>query len=159
MRPRRCLTPLALAVALAPAACTTASASPGPDQQIYGGTAWTTRWSPTTRKTATAPSRPAGSGRRSSAACVRCSRTPSWAGEVGTNRGDRTVCKLATLNRYYRLRIDVPGYIGGYFWWYYAEDMVPYKDNVLWRSLSSVITSGGASAARGIPSSIKPDRT
>jgi hypothetical protein len=80
-------------------------------------------------------------------------------GEVGTNQGDRPAYKLATLNRYYRLRIDVPGYIGGYFWWYYAQDMVPDKDNVLWRALSSVITSAGASIAPGIPSSIKPDRT
>ena len=80
-------------------------------------------------------------------------------GEVGTNQGDRPARKLATLNRYYRLRIDVPGYIGGYFWWYYAEDMVPDQDNVLWRAFSSVITSRGASAAPGIPSSIKPDRT
>jgi hypothetical protein len=73
MRPRRCLTPLALA----PAACTTASASPGPDQQIYGGTAWTTL----------------------------IPHAKLGFGEVGTNRGDRTACKLATLNRYYRLRL------------------------------------------------------
>jgi hypothetical protein len=85
MRPRRCLTPLALAVALAPAACTTASASPGPDQQIYGGTAWTTLF----------PHAKLGFG------------------EVGTNRGDRTACKLATLNRYYRLRLATSAAISG----------------------------------------------
>jgi hypothetical protein len=65
-------------------------------------------------------------------------------GEVGTGQGDKVAYKLATLNRCYRLRIGVPGYIGGCFWWYYAEDMVPYKDNVLWHALASVITNGGA---------------
>jgi hypothetical protein len=66
-------------------------------------------------------------------------------GEIGTNQGDPVADKLATLRRYYRLRIDVPGYIGGYFWWYYAEDMVPYQRNALWAGLASIITSGGAS--------------
>lgn len=28
------------------------------------------------------------------------------------------------LLRYYRMRITVPGYIGGHFWWYFAEDML-----------------------------------
>jgi hypothetical protein len=60
-------------------------------------------------------------------------------GEVGTHPGDPAAAKLATLDRYYRLRIDVPGYIGGYFWWYYAEDMVPYQRTILWRALSSVL--------------------
>jgi hypothetical protein len=58
-------------------------------------------------------------------------------GEVGTNPGDSVAYKLAYLNRYYRLRIDVPGYIGGYFWWYYAEDMVPYQHNRLWQALAA----------------------
>jgi hypothetical protein len=28
------------------------------------------------------------------------------------------------LNRYYRLSVSTPGYEGGYFWWYAAEDLV-----------------------------------
>jgi hypothetical protein len=80
-------------------------------------------------------------------------------GEVGTHPGDPLKIKLATLARYYRLRVDVPGYIGGYFWWSYAEDMMPYADNVLWKALSLAITSGGASSRPGIDSSSSPDST
>ncbi len=58
-------------------------------------------------------------------------------GEVGTHQGDTAATKLATLNRYYRLRIGVPGYIGGCFWWYYAEDMLPYQHNPLWDALAA----------------------
>jgi|HubBroStandDraft_2_1064218.scaffolds.fasta_scaffold184531_2 hypothetical protein len=58
-------------------------------------------------------------------------------GEVGTNQDDSEAYKLAYLSRYYRLRINVPGYIGGYFWWYYAEDMVPYQRNPLWQALAA----------------------
>lgn len=29
------------------------------------------------------------------------------------------------LRKYYGLSIPEPGYVGGYFWWYFAEDMVP----------------------------------
>jgi hypothetical protein len=77
-------------------------------------------------------------------------------GEVGTSQGDPVADKLATLSRYYRLRIAVPGYIGGYFWWYYAEDMVPYQRNALWAELASIITSAGASPRPGIPGDTRP---
>jgi hypothetical protein len=60
-------------------------------------------------------------------------------GEVGTHQKDRVAYKIAYLNRYYRLRIDVPGYIGGYFWWYYAEDMLPYQHSPLWRALAAAL--------------------
>ena len=29
------------------------------------------------------------------------------------------------LQRYYGMQIAEPGYVGGYFWWYFYEDMVP----------------------------------
>jgi hypothetical protein len=29
------------------------------------------------------------------------------------------------LQKYYGMSLAVPGYVGGYFWWYFAEDMVP----------------------------------
>jgi hypothetical protein len=60
-------------------------------------------------------------------------------GEVGTHQNERIAYKIAYLDRYYRLRIDVPGYIGGYFWWYYAEDMVPYQRSPLWRALAAAV--------------------
>jgi hypothetical protein len=43
-------------------------------------------------------------------------------GECGTVVQAR---KAAYLTRYYSMRIDNPRYIGGYFWWYFSEDMVP----------------------------------
>lgn len=49
------------------------------------------------------------------------------AGAVNAN-GDRIADPAiagAYLERYYTLPITEPGYIGGHFWWYYVEDMVP----------------------------------
>jgi hypothetical protein len=53
-------------------------------------------------------------------------------GEVGyvdTNGNDITsgneTAAAAYLQRYYGMPIPVPGYVGGHFWWYFAEDMVP----------------------------------
>jgi hypothetical protein len=43
-------------------------------------------------------------------------------GEVGTRTSEQ---KAAFVDHYYRLKVDVPNYIGGYFWWYFREDMVP----------------------------------
>jgi hypothetical protein len=52
---------------------------------------------------------------------------------------DTVAYKTAYLNRYYRLSIDLPQYAGGYFWWYYAEDMLPYRHNPLYRALSAAM--------------------
>jgi hypothetical protein len=60
-------------------------------------------------------------------------------GEVGATLSDPVTFKVAYLDRYYRLRIDVPGYIGGYFWWYYAEDMIPSQRNPLWHALAAAM--------------------
>jgi hypothetical protein len=51
-------------------------------------------------------------------------------GEVGavTSTGDSiTATNIAGpyLEKYYGMRISTPGYIGGYFWWYFVEDMTP----------------------------------
>jgi len=55
-------------------------------------------------------------------------------GEVGTAKGD----KQAFLKRYYPLKVDVPGYMGGYFWWFFNQDMLP-KTRPLWQSIHDVI--------------------
>jgi hypothetical protein len=44
----------------------------------------------------------------------------------------------AYLQKYYSMQIPVPGYVGGYFWWYYAEDMVP-SSQPLFAVLSSAL--------------------
>ncbi|GAA3030290.1 hypothetical protein GCM10020229_47160 [Kitasatospora albolonga] len=41
------------------------------------------------------------------------------------------------LTYYYGLKIDLPYYVGGHFWWYYAEDMIPYATKPLWQTLNT----------------------
>jgi hypothetical protein len=56
-------------------------------------------------------------------------------GETGTLHPSR---KAEYINRYYTLHINIPNYVGGYFWWYYKEDMVPYT-KTLWSVLNEAI--------------------
>ena len=53
-------------------------------------------------------------------------------GECGSKYKSR---KADYIKRYYSMRIDEPRYVGGYFWWYYRQDMVPYT-KPLWRVLN-----------------------
>lgn len=51
-------------------------------------------------------------------------------GEVGAvDSGGNAITNPAIagpyLERYYKMPINVPGYVGGHFWWYYVEDMLP----------------------------------
>jgi hypothetical protein len=56
-------------------------------------------------------------------------------GEVGVTRRD---VKREYLEEYYTIEVDHPRYIGGYFWWYYIQDMVP-KTKPLWTTLDKVL--------------------
>lgn len=56
-------------------------------------------------------------------------------GEVGSSEPDR---KAELLTRYYTMNIDQPNYIGGHFWWYFREDMVPWTEP-LWNTLNTAI--------------------
>jgi len=56
-------------------------------------------------------------------------------GEIGSSDPDR---KAELLTRYYTMKIDQANYVGGYFWWYYREDMVPWTEP-LWQTLNSAI--------------------
>lgn len=60
-------------------------------------------------------------------------------GETGTHDNASATHKRATMQRYYRLQIRGDNYIGGYFWWYYAEDCLPAERGALWSTLMSVI--------------------
>ncbi|HEX8796109.1 MAG TPA: hypothetical protein VF765_34400 [Polyangiaceae bacterium] len=42
------------------------------------------------------------------------------------------------LQKYYLMQVPVSGYVGGYFWWYFAEDMVP-KTQPLFPVLSAAM--------------------
>ena len=57
-------------------------------------------------------------------------------GECGTKYAAR---KEQYIKRYYGLKIDAPRYIGGYFWWYYKQDMVP-KTKPLWAVFNTAIS-------------------
>ena len=53
--------------------------------------------------------------------------------------------KKQYIDRYYRMHIDLPNYVGGCFWWYFRQDMVPYKDasqrvNPMWQALDDAMS-------------------
>lgn len=60
-------------------------------------------------------------------------------GEIGLEN-PVTAKTLATakslVTHYYGLKIDLPYYVGGYFWWYYAEDCIPAVSKPLWPVLN-----------------------
>lgn len=56
-------------------------------------------------------------------------------GEVGTKQQGR---KAAYINHYYRMKISQPNFVGGYFWWYFVQDMVP-STKPLWQTLNTAI--------------------
>jgi hypothetical protein len=56
-------------------------------------------------------------------------------GECGTKKKSQ---KADFVRRYYRLKIDHPRFVGGCFWWYFSEDMVP-ATKPLWRVLKEAI--------------------
>jgi hypothetical protein len=61
-------------------------------------------------------------------------------GEIGlANPVATKTLKLAEslVRRYYGLAVNLPYYVGGYFWWYFAEDGLPYASKPLWGVLSS----------------------
>ncbi|MFA5403789.1 MAG: T9SS type A sorting domain-containing protein [Ignavibacteria bacterium] len=58
-------------------------------------------------------------------------------GECGTTK---VLKKASYINRYYKMNITTPNYVGGYFWWYYKQDCVPYTDT-LWTVLNNAITN------------------
>lgn len=65
-------------------------------------------------------------------------------GECGTVVSGK---KSAYINRYYKMNITTPNYVGGYFWWYYKQDCVPYT-NALWTTLNSAISNSAIPATQ-----------
>lgn len=56
-------------------------------------------------------------------------------GEVGTKNGSD---KARYLARYYTMKIDAPRFVGGFFWWYFSDDMVP-RTRPLWSVLNEAM--------------------
>jgi len=65
-------------------------------------------------------------------------------GEVGTRQAPR---KAALLTHYYGLAVAHPRFVGGYFWWYFRQDMVP-RSRPLWRSLDAAFLAMPAAPSR-----------
>jgi hypothetical protein len=53
-------------------------------------------------------------------------------GGVGTSVADD---KAALVRHFYSLDVPVPGFVGGYFWWYFRDDMLP-SGAPLWNVLN-----------------------
>jgi hypothetical protein len=68
-------------------------------------------------------------------------------GECGTLTASK---KITYINRYYKMNITTPNFIGGYFWWYYKQDCVPYT-NSLWTVLNSAMTTLTGIVSNEIP--------
>jgi hypothetical protein len=56
-------------------------------------------------------------------------------GECGT---EVAADKAALMTQYYNMTVDHPRFIGGYFWWYGSQDVVP-KTKALWSTLSTLL--------------------
>jgi hypothetical protein len=69
-------------------------------------------------------------------------------GEIGMNNPvtpNTLAAAGALLRSYYGLHIRLPYYAGGYFWWYFAEDCLPYRLKPLWSVLRSAFGAETAS--------------
>jgi hypothetical protein len=69
-------------------------------------------------------------------------------GEIGLSNPvtRHTIAAARSLIRYYYgLRIRLPYFVGGYFWWYYAEDCLPYNSKPLWPTLRAGFRAEAAS--------------
>jgi len=64
-------------------------------------------------------------------------RQPVTSGTMGT--------ATSMINYYYGLPVHLPYYAGGYFWWYYDEDCLPYATKPLWQALRAGFEAEAAS--------------
>lgn len=55
-------------------------------------------------------------------------------GECGTKIKRK---KELYMNKYYNMDISTPNFVGGYFWWYFKQDCVPYTKK-LWSVLNRI---------------------
>jgi hypothetical protein len=76
-------------------------------------------------------------------------------GEIGLHDAvtSRTVTAAKSLiSYYYALRVPLPYYVGGYFWWFFAEDCVPAGTSRLWQACrSGFLAEAAAFGARPQP--------
>jgi hypothetical protein len=61
-------------------------------------------------------------------------------GEIGRDRAAPRAAKARMVREFYGMERLGARFVGGYFWWYFAEDMVP-KSKPLWRTLSDTVAA------------------
>lgn len=59
-------------------------------------------------------------------------------GEIGTTKSE--AAKADMIERYYGMNINQDRFIGGYFWWYFVQDMVP-SSKPMWQVLNNNLTA------------------
>lgn len=74
-------------------------------------------------------------------------------GETGTVNAAN---KAEFVRRYYTKSINVPNYVGGYFWWYFKQDMVPNTKGLLTTLNDAVGTATPVPAPTPTPSPTSP---
>ena len=47
--------------------------------------------------------------------------------------------KISMIEHYYNMPKYVEHYKGGYFWWYWARDCVPYESNPVWEAMNTAM--------------------
>jgi hypothetical protein len=71
-------------------------------------------------------------------------------GEIGM-ANPATSSTMATaqsiMSYYYGLGVNLPYYVGGYFWWYYDEDCLPIATKPLWGTLQRAFAAEAAALA------------
>lgn len=61
-------------------------------------------------------------------------------GEIGRDRTAPRATKARMVRDFYGMERLGPRFVGGYFWWYFAEEMVP-KTKPLWRTLRDTVAA------------------
>ena len=57
-------------------------------------------------------------------------------GECGnTSKNATNQSKIRMINHYYTMPKYTANYVGGYFWWYWVQDCIPYKNNEVWSEI------------------------
>lgn len=58
-------------------------------------------------------------------------------GEVGAAPRSPIAVRRATMRRYYGMPVTTPRFVGGNFWWYGTQDLLPWATRPLWRTLDA----------------------
>ena len=61
-------------------------------------------------------------------------------GECGNTATNATTSsKIAMIHHYYEMPKYVANYVGGYFWWTWVKDAIPYQNNQIWNAMNQAM--------------------